>query len=138
MLWVCLSASREETREVIRRAQQEARAMGHGAVGTEHLVLALTGVDGGIVAEVFAELGITSDACVERCASDWVPARDRADRRTGPVLSAREACAGAVAARSAGVRRPEHPARAPPPRRQRRWVRAAAARSSARWVRART
>ena len=34
--------------------------MGHGAVGTEHLVLALTGVDGGIVAEVFTELGITS------------------------------------------------------------------------------
>jgi hypothetical protein len=50
----------EETREVIRRAQQEARAMGHGAVGTEHLVLALTGVDGGIVAEVFTELGIAS------------------------------------------------------------------------------
>ena len=34
--------------------------MSHGAVGTEHLVLALMGVDGGIVAEVFAELGITS------------------------------------------------------------------------------
>ncbi len=34
--------------------------MGHGAVGTEHLVLALTGVDGGIVAEVFTELGIAS------------------------------------------------------------------------------
>ena len=34
--------------------------MSHGAVGTEHLVLALTGVDGGIVAEVFTELGITS------------------------------------------------------------------------------
>ena len=50
----------EETREVIRRAQQEARAMSHGAVGTEHLVLALNGVDGGIVAEVFTELGITS------------------------------------------------------------------------------
>ena len=50
----------EETREVVRRAQREALAMGHGAVGTEHLVLALTGVDGGIVAEVFTELGITS------------------------------------------------------------------------------
>ena len=34
--------------------------MGHGAVGTEHLVLALTGVDGGIVAEVFTGLGIAS------------------------------------------------------------------------------
>jgi ATP-dependent Clp protease ATP-binding subunit ClpA len=69
----------EETREVIRRAQQEARAMGHGAVGTEHLVLALTGVDGGIVAEVFTELGITSGAVREQARTRLGPGPDRAE-----------------------------------------------------------
>lgn len=51
-----------EARQVVVRAQEEARALGHGSIGTEHLVLALAKVDSGIVVEVFAELGITSDA----------------------------------------------------------------------------
>jgi hypothetical protein len=68
----------EETREVIRRAQQEARAMGHGAAGTEHLVLALTGVDGGIVAEVFTEVGITAGAVREQVRTRLGPGPDRA------------------------------------------------------------
>ena len=52
--------------------------MGHGAVGTEHLVLALTGVDAGIVAEVFAKLGITADTVREQVRTRLGPGPDRA------------------------------------------------------------
>ena len=52
----------EETREVLRHAQNEARAISRGSVGTEHLLLALTGLGRGVVVEVFAEFGITADA----------------------------------------------------------------------------
>jgi hypothetical protein len=68
----------EENREVLRRAEKEARGMGHGAVGTEHLVLALTGVDAGIVAEVFAKLGITAGAVREQVRTRLGPGPDRA------------------------------------------------------------
>ncbi|MGH2886970.1 MAG: Clp protease N-terminal domain-containing protein, partial [Solirubrobacteraceae bacterium] len=43
------------------RAKQEARRSPTGAVETEHELLALLGVQDGIAAEVFAELGITID-----------------------------------------------------------------------------
>jgi Clp amino terminal domain, pathogenicity island component len=68
----------EETREVVRGAQHEARTLGHGAIGTEHLVLALTGVTAGIVVEVFAELGITSDAVRDLVRERLGPGPDRA------------------------------------------------------------
>ena len=68
----------EENREVLRRAEKEARAMGHGAVGTEHLVLALTGVDAGIVAEVFAKLGIAAGAVREQARTRLGPGPDKA------------------------------------------------------------
>jgi ATP-dependent Clp protease ATP-binding subunit ClpA len=68
----------DETREVVRGAQHEARAMGHGAIGTEHLVLALTSVTAGIVVEVFAEVGITSDAVREQVRKRLGPGPDRA------------------------------------------------------------
>lgn len=68
----------EETREVVRGAQHEARAMGHGSIGTEHLVLALTSVTAGIVVEVLAQLGITSDAVREQVRKRLGPGPDRA------------------------------------------------------------
>jgi ATP-dependent Clp protease ATP-binding subunit ClpC len=69
----------EETREVVRSAQLEARAMGHGAIGTEHLVLALTSVTAGIVVvEFLAELGITSEAVREQVRERLGPGPDRA------------------------------------------------------------
>ena len=126
----------EETREVIRRAQQEARAMSHGAVGTEHLVLALNGVDGGIVAEVFTELGITSGVRRE-VRKRLGPGPDEPQADTSRSLRSRSVrwscrCAKRWRAetRTSGPSTSCSPSAA--------WVRAAAARSSARWVRART
>ena len=48
----------EQAREVIAHAQDEARDMGHGAVGVEHLLLGLFSDQDGI-ARVFADFGVT-------------------------------------------------------------------------------
>jgi hypothetical protein len=47
------------TREVIAKAQEEARALGHDYVGTEHLLLGLLGAASGRVAEALGSLGVT-------------------------------------------------------------------------------
>jgi ATP-dependent Clp protease ATP-binding subunit ClpA len=54
----------DRARQVAIGAQTEARRLGHGCVGTEHLLLALLQGDG-IAAQVLAGLGITP-AAVER------------------------------------------------------------------------
>ena len=45
-------------RQVVARAQEEARALGHPLVGTEHLLLGLV-ADTGPAGQAFAELGVT-------------------------------------------------------------------------------
>jgi ATP-dependent Clp protease ATP-binding subunit ClpA len=47
-----------QAREVVTRAQQEARQLGHGHVGTEHLLLALLSEDAGIAYAVLHEAGL--------------------------------------------------------------------------------
>ena len=49
-----------EARQVVSRAFDEAAALGHGYVGTEHLLLALLGGPGGVAAEVLAAAGLTA------------------------------------------------------------------------------
>lgn len=44
------------------RARDEARALNHGWIGTEHLMLALIGEDSGMAAQVLESLGISLDA----------------------------------------------------------------------------
>ncbi len=46
-------------RSVLTHAEEEARGLGHGFVGTEHLLLALLGVPEGLGAQVLAAAGIT-------------------------------------------------------------------------------
>ena len=48
-------------RTVLDQAAVEARALGHGHVGTEHALLALVSVDHGLAAEILADLGVTRE-----------------------------------------------------------------------------
>jgi hypothetical protein len=49
-------------RNVVVAAQEEARALGHGYIGTEHLLLGLLRVEEGVAARALGRLGITLDA----------------------------------------------------------------------------
>jgi plasmid stability protein len=49
-------------REVIETAREEAQALGHGYIGTEHLLLALLHDEAGAVADVLGALGLSLDA----------------------------------------------------------------------------
>jgi ATP-dependent Clp protease ATP-binding subunit ClpC len=46
-------------RQIVRAAQEEARSLGHGYVGTEHLLLALLRSDDRVVSRVVKSLGLT-------------------------------------------------------------------------------
>ncbi len=49
-------------KKVLTTALQEARRLGHGHVGTEHLLLALASEPEGVAAKVLADLGINREA----------------------------------------------------------------------------
>jgi hypothetical protein len=55
----------ERARVVLTGSEREARGLGHGFVGTEHLLLALFEAPDGLAARILAGAGITRDA-VER------------------------------------------------------------------------
>jgi hypothetical protein len=48
----------EQARRVVVRAQEEAVALGHGYIGTEHLLLALAAPDDGVAGRALASLGV--------------------------------------------------------------------------------
>ena len=50
-----------DVRRVIDAAGREARSLGHDYIGTEHVLLALTGADGGVAATVLGDLGVARD-----------------------------------------------------------------------------
>ena len=50
------------SRAVVQLAQQEARALGHGYVGTEHLLLGLLAEGEGVAAHVLGDAGLTAGA----------------------------------------------------------------------------
>lgn len=51
----------QEARQVVARAHDEAVAMGHGYVGTEHLLLGLLGTGPGVTADVLGATGVTPE-----------------------------------------------------------------------------
>ena len=51
----------ERARQVVVFAQEEARALGHEHVGTEHLLLGVLRVDGALAAQALNSLGVTSE-----------------------------------------------------------------------------
>ncbi|MEU8221656.1 Clp protease N-terminal domain-containing protein [Kribbella sp. NPDC048915] len=55
----------EPARQIVLRAQEEARQLDHVYVGTEHLLLGVTTSGTGIAARVLADLGITAPAVRE-------------------------------------------------------------------------
>jgi ATP-dependent Clp protease ATP-binding subunit ClpA len=60
----------DQARDVVVHAQEESRRLGHGHVGTEHLLLALLDPSAGATATVLADAGIdasTVRAAVQRC-----------------------------------------------------------------------
>jgi ATP-dependent Clp protease ATP-binding subunit ClpC len=73
----------EEAREVVVLAQAEARLLGHGQIGTEHLLLGLIGEAAAPAGRAFARLGVTLDAAREQVAAD-VPPDDAAPQRQLP------------------------------------------------------
>jgi hypothetical protein len=54
----------QPARRAVVRAQEEAAALGHGHIGTEHLLLAMLAPDGGLAATALAALGVDRDAVV--------------------------------------------------------------------------
>jgi ATP-dependent Clp protease ATP-binding subunit ClpC len=64
----------EQARQVADLALDEARALGHGSIGTEHLLLGFLREGDGVAGQVLESLGITLDAAREQVA------RETADR----------------------------------------------------------
>jgi ATP-dependent Clp protease ATP-binding subunit ClpC len=62
----------ESARRVVVLAQEEARSLGHGRIGTEHLLLGLLRDEEGVAAHVLGSLGVTAAGV-----------RDRASRLAG-------------------------------------------------------
>ena len=56
----------DRARRVIVLAQQESRLLGHGYIGTEHLLLGLLADGGGTAAQALESLGVTHDAAREQ------------------------------------------------------------------------
>ena len=56
----------DRARLVIVHAQEEARGLGHGWVGSEHLLLGLTRQGGGLAAKALEALGIDREAVLQR------------------------------------------------------------------------
>ena len=67
----------EAAQRVVAFAQEEARAMGHWYVGTEHLLLGLV-ADDGPAGRAFQELGVTLDAARAQVASEVPPSNNAA------------------------------------------------------------
>jgi len=55
----------DQARRVVVQAQEEARMLGHGYVGTEHILLGLLGEGDGLAAQTLATLDVSLDAARE-------------------------------------------------------------------------
>ncbi len=69
-------------RDVVVRAQEEATALGHEHVGTEHLLLGLSALDAGVPGGVLRSLGVDRDVL-----RNEVIARPGADRLDADALA---------------------------------------------------
>jgi ATP-dependent Clp protease ATP-binding subunit ClpA len=58
----------DQARRVVVLAQEEARMLGHGYIGTEHILLGLLAEGEGMAAQALAALGISLDAAREQVA----------------------------------------------------------------------
>ena len=63
----------DAARRAIGRAQDEARAMGHPLVGTEHILLGLVADTEGIAGQAFKQLGVTVESAREQVLAEVPP-----------------------------------------------------------------
>ena len=66
----------EQARQTIVLAQGEAAALGHGHIGTEHLLLGLIGEPEGAAGRAFARLGVTLDAARDKVGALMPPSAE--------------------------------------------------------------
>ena len=59
----------EKARQVVVLAQEEARTLKHGYIGTEHILLGLLRVEDGVACQVLAELGVTLEGARSQVAA---------------------------------------------------------------------
>ena len=123
----------DQARRIVALAQEEARALNHNDIGTEHILLALIREGSGMAAQALTALGITEEAARQQVEEVADRAQQRPQRGRIPFtpwakkaleLSLREAIA--IGNSSIGT---EHillglvrSARAPPPRYWPAWV----------------
>ena len=72
------------SRMVVVHAQEEARALHHSYIGTEHLLLALARDHHGMGATVLESMGVTEDQVRDRL-GHYMPAGDRPDTESGHI-----------------------------------------------------
>jgi len=66
----------EQARQTIVLAQGEAAALGHGHIGTEHLLLGLIGEQEGAAGRAFARLGVTLEAARDKVGALMPPSAE--------------------------------------------------------------
>ena len=60
--------------EALRLSQEAAEEMGHGYVGSEHLLLGLIREEEGIAHRVLSEFGVTDEMVCSVCSAAWARA----------------------------------------------------------------
>jgi ATP-dependent Clp protease ATP-binding subunit ClpC len=73
----------DRARRVVVRAQEEARALNHDFIGTEHILLGLVGEGQGLAAKALESLGVSMEAVRQRV-EDIVPP-GQVEVRTGHI-----------------------------------------------------
>jgi ATP-dependent Clp protease ATP-binding subunit ClpC len=86
----------EPARRVVILGQEEARALGHAHIGTEHLLLGLLREDEGVAARALGRLGLTPDAARQRIVEIAGAGRPRATGDMGFTAPARRALESAT------------------------------------------
>ncbi len=71
----------DRARNVLAQSEEEARRLGHGFVGTEHLLLALFDSPDGLAAQLLGETGITRSMVETRIVALIEPGTDAEERR---------------------------------------------------------
>ena len=104
----------DRARRVVVLAQEEARMLDHGYIGTEHLLLGLIHEGEGVAAKALEAMGINLDAVRQQV--ETIIGRGKEQFRAHPVHATGEAGPGTVAARVRPARPPLHRHRAHPAR----------------------
>ncbi|MDR1123512.1 MAG: ATP-dependent Clp protease ATP-binding subunit [Elusimicrobiota bacterium] len=97
-------------KKVLEHSFEEAQMMGHPFVGTEHLLLGITGEDEGVAAKILANLGLTRDiirAIVIKALSEDLPPAARGREEESPEAGPSAAQGGPAGARAATAAKPK-------------------------------